>query len=56
MKPILKHGSISVANIKDKATRDVLMKLNENIVGLAGQLEAAQREIETLKRRLKEGA
>ena len=34
----LKHGSVSVVNVPDLTTRDVNMKLNENILGLAEQL------------------
>lgn len=31
----LPHGSVSVANIKDGATRDAIRKVSENIVALA---------------------
>ena len=38
----LKHGSIPVTNVTDPVVRDVLMRLNENVLGLAAQLQEAQ--------------
>ena len=46
----LKHGSVSVVNVPDLTTRDVNMKLNENILGLAEQLREMQQSVQTLER------
>ena len=46
----LKHGSVSVVNVPDLTTRDVNMKLNENILGLAEQLREMQQAVQTLER------
>jgi predicted 2-oxoglutarate/Fe(II)-dependent dioxygenase YbiX len=44
----LPHGSVSSATIKDKSTRDILMRLNENIVSL----EKRVAELEKIARRI----
>jgi len=46
----LKHGSVSVVNVPDLTTRDVNMKLNENILGLAEQLRELQQSVQSLER------
>ena len=46
----LKHGSVPVVNIPDVATRDVSMKLNENILGLSAQLFELQQAVQVLQR------
>jgi len=46
----LKNGSIPVTNISDPVTRDVLMRMNENVVGLSVQLQEAQAVILTQER------
>ena len=46
----LKHGSVPVVNIPDVATRDVSMKLNENILGLSSQLFELQQAVQVLHR------
>ena len=46
----LKHGSVPVVNIPDVATRDVSMKLNENILGLSSQLFELQQAVQVLQR------
>jgi hypothetical protein len=38
----LKHGSIPVTNVADQVTRDILMRMNENVVGLSTQLQELQ--------------
>ena len=46
----LKHGSVSVVCVPDAAARDVTMKLNENILGLAAQLRELQQAVQVLQR------
>jgi len=48
---ILKHGSIPVAAIKDPATREAVMKLNENILALASVVENKLRENVTRRKK-----
>lgn len=46
----LKNGSIPVTNVLDPVTRDILMRMNENVVGLATQLQEAQTAVLELQR------
>lgn len=46
----LKHGSVPVTNVPDFPTRDVAMKLNENILGLAEQVLELQKATQALQR------
>ena len=46
----LKHGSVSVVCVPDAAAREVSMKLNENILGLAAQLREMQQAVQVLQR------
>ena len=47
----LKHGSVSVAGVQDKATRDALMRLNENVAEMARRLDALHRKTEALEKK-----
>ena len=40
----LPHGSVSVANVRDDAVREVLRKLSENQMAIAKVLEQMKRE------------
>jgi len=40
----LRHGSVPFAGIKDLATREAVMKLNENILALAEVVKTMRRE------------
>jgi len=48
----LKHGSISVVHLADPATRDVLMRFNENVLTLAEQLREVQQAVQALERQV----
>jgi len=48
------HGNVPVAGIEDKRTREVVMRLNENVIALEAALKDALAEIAKLKK--KEGA
>lgn len=41
----LPHGAVSSAAIKDKATREAIMKLSENIKALATMIERLERKV-----------
>ena len=49
----LPHGNVSTAGVKDQATRDTVMRLNENIASLASQLAELQKAHQRTDRDLK---
>lgn len=49
----LPHGKVSTAGVKDQATRDTVMRLNENIASLASQLAELQKAHQITDRDLK---
>lgn len=49
----LPHGKVSTAGVKDQATRDTVMRLNENIASLASQLAELQKAYQITDRDLK---
>jgi septal ring factor EnvC (AmiA/AmiB activator) len=49
----LPHGKVSTAGVKDQATRDTVMRLNENIASLASQLAELQKAHQKTDRDLK---
>jgi len=49
----LPHGKVSTAGVKDQATRDTVMRLNENIASLASQLAELQKAHQITDRALK---
>ena len=49
----LPHGKVSTAGVKDQATRDTVMRLNENIASLASQLAELQKAHQIMDRDLK---
>ena len=49
----LPHGKVSTAGINDQATRDTVMRLNENIASLASQLAELQKAHQITDRDLK---
>ena len=48
----LPHGKVPLVAIKDRSTRDAVMKLNENIVSLSEQLAELQSEHLSVRRDL----
>ena len=48
------HGTVPFAGIKDNATREAVMRLNENIAALKRALEAALDKIEKLEKEAKQ--
>lgn len=49
----LPHGKVSTAGVNDQATRDTVMRLNENIASLASQLAELQKAHQKTDRDLK---
>ena len=49
----LPHGKVSTAGVNDQATRDTVMRLNENIASLASQLAELQKAHQITDRDLK---
>ncbi len=49
----LPHGKVSTAGVNDQATRDTVMRLNENIASLASQLAELQKAYQITDRDLK---
>lgn len=49
----LPHGKVSTAGVNDQATRDTVMRLNENIESLASQLAELQKAHQITDRDLK---
>lgn len=45
IQPKLPHGSVSGAIVKDKSTRDVIMRLNENIVALDKRVKELEKSL-----------
>ena len=47
----LPHGSVPFHHIADLQARDVVMKLNENVLALARRLAEAEAKVKELERR-----
>ena len=48
---ILKHGAVSLDGIRDLAVRNVFMKMNENLAGLADLVAQQDAAITELRRK-----
>ena len=53
IKKRLPHGDVTVTGLKEQATRDTVMRLNENIASLASQLSELQGVCQGMDRDLK---
>lgn len=49
----LPHGSVSTQGIKDLSTRDVLIRLNDNIASLSAQLVELQKAYQVMDKDVK---
>lgn len=47
----LPHGMVPIHQIPDPQVRDVVMKLNENVLSLARRLAAAEAKLKKIERR-----
>lgn len=51
VKKPLPHGQVPLAGIKDQATREALMFLNENVASLQSQLSELQNAVLEMQRK-----
>lgn len=47
----LPHSAVPLNSIKDPAVRSIVMRLNENVLSLSGQLSELQREVLEMQRK-----